>query len=129
MSFVTLGGDGSRPTYFELIAAERLVPSLRAAVVYSLSVYSQRRPGLARLLAHEEELLFLLAVVLDRASLRAGGASFAEGLYALKRVAVARDGAGSSSSSELAPPPPLSRAQRQTSLVLLVRACARERRA
>ena len=39
MSFVSLGGDGSsRPTFFELAAAERLMPSLKAAAVYSLSV-------------------------------------------------------------------------------------------
>lgn len=40
MSFVSLGGDGSRPTFFELVAAERLMPSLKAATVYSLSVYA-----------------------------------------------------------------------------------------
>lgn len=39
MSFVSVGGDEtSRPTYFEVVAAERLVPSLKAAVVYALSV-------------------------------------------------------------------------------------------
>ena len=39
MSFVALGGDGStRPTFFELVAAERLMPSLKAATIYSLSV-------------------------------------------------------------------------------------------
>ncbi len=39
MSFVALGGDGStRPTFFELVAAERLMPSLKAATVYCLSV-------------------------------------------------------------------------------------------
>jgi peroxin-12 len=39
MSFVALGGDaGSRPTFFEVYAADKLVPSLRAAIVYSLSV-------------------------------------------------------------------------------------------
>ncbi len=39
MSFFTVGGDGSnRPTFFELIAADRLMPSLKAAVIYSLSV-------------------------------------------------------------------------------------------
>ncbi len=41
MSFVALGGDGStRPTFFELVAAERLMPSLKAATIYSLSVSS-----------------------------------------------------------------------------------------
>lgn len=40
MSFVSLGGDGStRPTFFELVAAEKLMPSLKAATVYSLSVH------------------------------------------------------------------------------------------
>ena len=39
MSFVSLGGDGTtRPTFFELVAAERLMPSLKAATIYSLSV-------------------------------------------------------------------------------------------
>jgi hypothetical protein len=39
MSFVSLGGtEASRPTFFELVAAERLMPSLKAAAVYSLSV-------------------------------------------------------------------------------------------
>ena len=64
MSFVSLGGDGLRPTFFELVAADRLMPSLKAAVVYSLSVYAQRRPALHRLLDREDELLFLLRRVL-----------------------------------------------------------------
>lgn len=39
MSFVYLGGDETtKPTYFEVVAAERLVPSLKAALVYALSV-------------------------------------------------------------------------------------------
>ncbi len=39
MAFVYLGGDGStKPTYFEVYAAEKLVPSLKAAIIYSLSV-------------------------------------------------------------------------------------------
>lgn len=39
MSFLTVGGDGSqKPTFFELIAADRLMPSLKAAIVFSLSV-------------------------------------------------------------------------------------------
>ncbi len=43
MSFVSVGGDASTaPTYFEVVAAERLVPSLRAAAVYALSVSSSR---------------------------------------------------------------------------------------
>lgn len=114
MSFVTLGGaGGDRPSFFELVAAERLMPSLKAAVIYSLSVYALRRcgqmysmagtrrcaiqrrhcrrclwrlaaanklcilssfpfrPGLNRLLDHEDELFFLISVLLDRQALQA----------------------------------------------------------
>ncbi len=39
MSFVHLGGEGGlRPTYFEVYAADKLPPSLKAAIIYSLSV-------------------------------------------------------------------------------------------
>lgn len=42
MSFMLGGSDGAtRPTFFELVAAERLMPSLKAAASYSLQV--QRR--------------------------------------------------------------------------------------
>uniref|UniRef100_A0A1D1ZTV3 Peroxisome biogenesis protein 12 n=1 Tax=Auxenochlorella protothecoides TaxID=3075 RepID=A0A1D1ZTV3_AUXPR len=94
MSFVTVGGEASsRPTFFELVAADRLLPSLKAAITYSLSVYAQRRPSLLRLLDHEDELFFLISAWLHRGSLRASDASFAEGLYALRRVPAARRGA------------------------------------
>ena len=45
MQFQVDAGD-ARPTFFELVAADRLVPSLRAALVYSLGVLVQRRPSL-----------------------------------------------------------------------------------
>lgn len=39
MAFMHLGGDaGAKPTYFEVYAADKLVPTLKAAVIYSLSV-------------------------------------------------------------------------------------------
>lgn len=58
MSFVSLGDNAStRPTFFEISAADSLMPSLKAATIYSLSVsfcpicrsrillQSYRRPG------------------------------------------------------------------------------------
>ena len=39
MAFVALGGaGGGRPTFFEMVAAERLMLSLKSAAAYSLSV-------------------------------------------------------------------------------------------
>ncbi|KAL3154018.1 hypothetical protein ABBQ32_013570 [Trebouxia sp. C0010 RCD-2024] len=89
MSFVSLGGDGStRPTFFELVAAERLMPSLKAATVYSLSVLAQRRPIFHRLLDFENELFAVVTAALDRQSLLNSNSSFAESLYGLRRSSV-----------------------------------------
>jgi peroxin-12 len=75
-----------RPTYFELAAAESLVPSLKAALSYSLAVrladcaraaapahwvravqvLAQRRPGLHRLLDHEDEAFAALMLLVVR---------------------------------------------------------------
>ena len=71
-------------------------------------VYAQRRPGLNRLLDHEDELFFLITALLDRAALAGGGGSFAEGLYGLRRAP-----AGT-------PDRPPSPGQRTSSLMLLV---------
>ena len=39
MAFVALASDaGAAPTFFELVAADRLMPSLKAAAAYTLSV-------------------------------------------------------------------------------------------
>lgn len=36
-----VGGDGTRPTFFEMAAAQQLPASLRAALTYSLGVKSE----------------------------------------------------------------------------------------
>lgn len=88
MSFVSLGGDaGSRPTFFEVYAADKLVPSLKAAVVYSLSVFGQTRSWVQRLLDCEDEVFAAVCLLLDRHSLRSLEGTFAESLYGLKREA------------------------------------------
>lgn len=78
-----------------------------------LQVYAQRRPSLLRLLDHEDELFFLVSAWLHRGSLRASDASFAEGLYALRRVPAERDDAKGAAR--------LSPQQRISTLALLVR--------
>lgn len=42
MSFMLGGSDAPRPTFFEVVAAERLMPSLKAAASYSLQVQQHR---------------------------------------------------------------------------------------
>ena len=85
MQFQVDAGD-SRPTFFELIAADRLVPSLRAALVYSLGVLAARRPGLTRILDHEAEAFAALMLLVETHSFATSDGSLAEGLYGLQPV-------------------------------------------
>jgi peroxin-12 len=94
MAFVQLGGDGSaRPTYFEVYAADKLVPSLRSAVTYTLSVLGQRREWIDRLLDYEDEVLALVVLYLDFQSLRQTSGTFAESIYGLRRAQYRRNSA------------------------------------
>ncbi|KAK2405706.1 peroxisome biogenesis protein [Trifolium repens] len=80
-----VGGQGSRPTFFEMAAAEQLPRSLRAALTYSIGVLALRRPFLHKLLDYEDESFSLLMLVLEAHSLRTTDASFSESLYGLRR--------------------------------------------
>jgi len=94
MQFQVDAGD-SRPTFFELVATDRLVPSLRAALVYSLRTLAERRPGVTRILDHEAEAFALLMLLVEAHSFATSDGSLAEGLYGLQRVRLgARGGDG-----------------------------------
>ncbi|XP_017259081.1 peroxisome biogenesis protein 12 isoform X1 [Daucus carota subsp. sativus] len=83
-----VGGQGSRPTFFEMAAAQQLPSSLRAALTYSLGVLALRRPLLHKVLDYEDEFFALLTLVLETHSLRNTDACFSESLYGLRRRAV-----------------------------------------
>ncbi|KAJ8452424.1 hypothetical protein Cgig2_000013 [Carnegiea gigantea] len=83
-----VGGQGTRPTFFEMAAAQQLPASLRAAITYSLGVMALRRPILHKVLDYEDEFFALLMLVLEAHSMRTTDASFSESLYGLRRRAV-----------------------------------------
>ncbi|KAL5566857.1 hypothetical protein UlMin_030021 [Ulmus minor] len=83
-----VGGQGTRPTFFEMAAAQQLPASLRAALTYSIGVLALRRPFFHKVLDYEDEFYSLLMLVLETHSLRTTDASFAESLYGLRRRAV-----------------------------------------
>ncbi len=71
----------------EVLAQARLVPSLRLAVHYVLSVAAQRYPrALLPLHARRHEAWALLRTVLEAHSLANHGASFAEHFYFMRRL-------------------------------------------
>ncbi|KAG2500216.1 hypothetical protein HYH03_001794 [Edaphochlamys debaryana] len=119
--FVNLGGDeNSVPTYFEVVAADRLVPSLKAAVVYALSVFSQRHPWVHRLLAYDDELFALFTLALDGHSLLSGyDSTFADSLYGLKRRALGPRQAAGPRGPGIPPPPAERLSSRQRWYVLI----------
>lgn len=80
-----VGGQGSRPTFFEMAATQQLPASLRAALMYSIGVMAQRRPVLHKVLDHNDEFFALLMLVLEAHSLQTRDASFSESLYGLRR--------------------------------------------
>lgn len=124
MSFVSLGGtEAARPTFFELIAAERLMPSLKAATVYSLSVLGQHRGWVYRLLEYEHEVFAALAAFLDYGSLSAGSGTFSESLYSLRRAPVVDalpSGDKATSDEGIQSVPLLSQTQQQRALLFTV---------
>ncbi|CAI9759866.1 unnamed protein product [Fraxinus pennsylvanica] len=83
-----VGGQGTRPTFFEMSAAQQLPSSLRAALTYSLGVLALRRPFIHKILDYEDEFFALLMLLLETHSLRTTDASFAESLYGLRRRGV-----------------------------------------
>lgn len=81
-----VGGEGTRPTFFEMSATEHLPTSLRAALLYFLGVMAQRRPILHRVLDYSEEGYAALMLLLELHSLKTTDASFSESLYGLRRT-------------------------------------------
>ena len=84
MQFQVDAGD-ARPTFFELVAADRLVLSPRRSGVL-LGVLVQRRPSLARVLDFEDEAFALFMLLAEAHSFATSDGSVAEGLYGLERT-------------------------------------------
>eukprot|EP00468_Gymnochlora_sp_CCMP2014_P002691 CAMPEP_0167745322 /NCGR_PEP_ID=MMETSP0110_2-20121227/3089_1 /TAXON_ID=629695 /ORGANISM="Gymnochlora sp., Strain CCMP2014" /LENGTH=303 /DNA_ID=CAMNT_0007629955 /DNA_START=40 /DNA_END=948 /DNA_ORIENTATION=+ len=90
MSYV--GTDMTRPSFFEMAAADRMVESLRPALQHILSTLANYAPATATLADRGDEIFYTMCFLLDRHYLKTHGASFAENFYCLKRVKVGSDG-------------------------------------
>lgn len=65
-----------------------------------LQVLSQRRSWVYRLLAYEDEVFALVALILDHGSLASAGGTFSESLYGLRRAPAESGNAGAATGSE-----------------------------
>eukprot|EP00048_Salpingoeca_helianthica_P006324 m.97297 g.97297 ORF g.97297 m.97297 type:complete len:350 (+) comp13972_c0_seq6:101-1150(+) len=83
----------SRPTFFELVAEEGMIESLRPALRYLLTVGTQHAPHTFQpFLRFSDEIHAALQLLIDGYYLRTYDASFSEEFYGLKRVARTRSG-------------------------------------
>ena len=76
----------SRPSFFEMAAADRLVQGLKPALDHILITISRHVPRFAGLADWGDELFYPMCFLLDRHYLNAHSATFAENFYCLKRV-------------------------------------------
>ena len=77
-----------RPTFFELVAAERLSPSLKGALAYALGALANAgAPGFAHAaLDRGEEVFAALSLCAELKSFASGDGSLSESVYGLQRV-------------------------------------------
>ena len=96
--------DVYRPSFFELVAAERLIIGLKPALKHILTVLSRRSDLFLTLVRYNEEVFHLLLYFLEKHYLEQYEGSFSENFYGLKRVRItpqihSSSFAGASSSS------------------------------
>eukprot|EP00732_Lithocolla_globosa_P002512 Lithocolla_globosa_v1_NODE_1667_length_2409_cov_9.852229.p3 type:complete len:157 gc:universal NODE_1667_length_2409_cov_9.852229:1368-898(-) len=79
--------SGSKPTYFELAAADSMSEMQKPALHYVLLVYAQRYPSrLLYIYNHFEEFYALLTLVIEKHYLDTCDATFAENFYGIYRT-------------------------------------------
>jgi len=84
LSFV----DASRPTFFEMIAQERMLAAFKPAIKYTLTIIAQRRPSFIRLVEYHEELMLLAGLFFESHYLKHCDATFSENFYGLRRAKI-----------------------------------------
>lgn len=95
MSSVYTGDDVYRPSYFELIAQDRLLPGLKPALKHLFTVLSTRRATYTNtsvtqywLTKYYDEIFYSLLFILENYYLNEYNGTFAENFYGLKRVQI-----------------------------------------
>lgn len=86
---LTSATTDNRPSYFEVLAQESLMVTLRPALSYFLKVFAENQPAqFGRLHRWSDEVYSILDLILQHHFLTKTSASFAENFYSLKRVAI-----------------------------------------
>lgn len=89
--------DYRRPSYFEMIAQDRLIISLKPVLTHMFHALGRRSSLFARIARYDDEIFYALMFALERHCLDQYDASFAENFYGLRRVVVMDSPVSSSS--------------------------------
>jgi peroxin-12 len=86
MSGVYSVDDVYRPSFFELVASDRLMSGLKPAIKHLFHTFVRRHPSALWLVNWSDEIFYSLISLLETHYLQEYEASFAENFYGLKRM-------------------------------------------
>mmetsp|Transcript_6951 Transcript_6951/g.25988 ORF Transcript_6951/g.25988 Transcript_6951/m.25988 type:complete len:373 (+) Transcript_6951:1-1119(+) len=95
MSFIasqylpTSDSSGGKPTFFEIVAHEQILPGLKSASRYVLSLFAQSNFSLLPFLKYHDEIFLVFQLLTEHHYLENYDATFSEYLYNMKRVRTA----------------------------------------
>jgi len=112
MFLANIRNDAARPSFFEMIAQQEMMPTLKPAIRYVLETLSLRHPRLERITRFTDEIFAGLLFLLESHHLKHYDGSFSESFYGLKRVRVQKTSlhhdVSTSSSTPSTPTPSIS---------------------
>ncbi|PRP82606.1 hypothetical protein PROFUN_04911 [Planoprotostelium fungivorum] len=86
MFLSNLNVSDTRPSFFEMIAQQEMMPTLKPALRYIFSTLAARHPTMEWFANHNDEVFTFLLLLLENHHLKHYDASFAEYFYGLKRM-------------------------------------------
>jgi hypothetical protein len=87
-SLHSMGASFDQPSFFEVAAQERILPSLFSAFEHAITVMASRHTRLLPIHKYRDEFFYACILLIQRQSLAISNGSLAEGIFGLKRLEV-----------------------------------------
>ena len=83
-----MGASFDQPSFFEVAAQERILPSLFSAFEHAITVMASRHTRLLPVHKYRDEVFYALVLLIQRQSLAISNGSLSESIFGLKRIHV-----------------------------------------
>ena len=80
-----MGASFDQPSFFEVAAQERILPSLFSAFEHAITVMASRHTRLLPIHKYRDEVFYALVLLIQRQSLAMSNGSLSESIFGLKR--------------------------------------------